>query len=97
MIFIILSDVIVCKLLDKIYINHGFKNRTGPADSTRDRCPIQSGSLKKPENWKNGPKTENRRFNRKNRELERLNRFWPDSTNSKTAPFWPLFFPYPLP
>ena len=32
---------------------HGFKNRTGPAGSTGstgDRCPIRSGSLKKPKN-----------------------------------------------
>ncbi len=32
--------------------NHGFKNRTGPAGSTGDRCLIRSGSLKKPKIWK---------------------------------------------
>uniref|UniRef100_A0A2N9IKD9 CCHC-type domain-containing protein n=1 Tax=Fagus sylvatica TaxID=28930 RepID=A0A2N9IKD9_FAGSY len=41
----------------------------------------------------NRPKTGNRRFNRKNCEPERLNRFWPGSTNYKTVPFW-SFFPY---
>ena len=67
---------------------HGFKNRTGPAGSTMNRCCIQSGFMKKMKILKNRPKTRNRRFNHKNREPERLNRFWPGSTNYKTTPFW---------
>ena len=31
------------------YDTHGFKNRTGPAGSTGDRCLVRSGSFKKPE------------------------------------------------
>ena len=71
---------------------HGFKNQTGPAGSTGDRCLIRSGSLKKPKKWKNKLKTGNRRFNRQNREPERLNRFWPGSLNHKTHRFCLFFF-----
>ena len=70
-------------------IFHGFKNRTGPAGSTGDRPFIRSGSLKKSEFKKNWSKTGNRRFDHKNREPERLNRFWSGSTNQKTTSFWP--------
>jgi hypothetical protein len=61
-------------------IYHDFKNRIGPASSaglTGDRSSIRSDSLKKPKIKKNRSKTGNRRFDQKNRELERLNRFWP--------------------
>ena len=68
-------------------IYHGFKNRTGPAGSTGDRSSIRSDSLKKSKFKKNRPKTGNRRFDHKNREPERLNWFWPGSTNHKTTPF----------
>jgi hypothetical protein len=75
---------------------HGFKNRTGPAGSTGNRYLIRSGSLKKSKIWKKRTKTGNRWFNRKNREPERLNRFWPGLTNFKTTPFWSIFS-YPKP
>jgi hypothetical protein len=45
---------------------------------------------------KNRSKTENRRFDRQNREPERLNRFWPGSPKSKTTPFCKKKFPLPL-
>uniref|UniRef100_A0A2N9I3I0 Uncharacterized protein n=1 Tax=Fagus sylvatica TaxID=28930 RepID=A0A2N9I3I0_FAGSY len=71
--------------------------KIGLAGSTGDRTFIQSGSLKKPEFKKNGPKIGNRRFDHKNREPERLNRFWPRSTNHKTTSFWPHSHAAPLP
>ena len=80
-----------------IIIFHGFKNWTGPAGSTGDWCLIRSGSLKKPQKWKNRPKTGNRRFDRQNREPKRLNRFWLGSPKSKTTPFCKIFFPLPCP
>ena len=73
--------------------DHGFKNQIGPAGSIGDRCLIQFDSLKKMEIWKKWSKTENRWFNRKNREPSQLNQFWPGSLISKTTPFWIFFFP----
>ena len=78
--------------VDYIGYSQGFKNQTGTASSTGDRSSILSGSLKKLEFKKNRQKTENRRFDHKNHESERLNQFWPGSTNYKTTPFWSFFF-----